>query len=208
MPVTVVPTRGSSRQPAAGWRTGRRRAAERLDDLRVKTTARLQPRHLPADSQPPFDALARDALLRLARRRSDALGQPSPVQENPREPGQLVVFYISARVGIGFAIMDSGELHFLGEAEGWDQLTVIPNSAERPRPARAIAKRRTFGESRDSRVRRPRPGRPTHHSRTTGRRWLTVWRSPATQDEHRCRDQLRWTPDGTTLALVLRDAGA
>ena len=56
------------------------------------------------------------------------LGHPAPVQEDPREPGQRVVFHISERVGIGFAIMDGGELHFLGEADCWEQLTVIPNS--------------------------------------------------------------------------------
>ena len=56
------------------------------------------------------------------------LGHPFPVQEDPRERGQRVVFHISESVGIGFAIMDGGELHFLGEAHRWDQLTVIPNS--------------------------------------------------------------------------------
>jgi hypothetical protein len=57
------------------------------------------------------------------------LGHLWPVQEDPRELGQQrVVFHISEQVRIGFAIMDGGDLHFLGEPERWDQLTVIPNS--------------------------------------------------------------------------------
>jgi hypothetical protein len=106
---------------------------ERLDELRVLAVPRLQLRRPSGAYQPKVDALALHALERVTERvngpaGAQLLGHPRPVQEDPREPGQRVVFHISEAVGIGFAILDGGDLHFLGEADRWDQLTAIPDS--------------------------------------------------------------------------------
>ena len=105
-----------------------------LDEQRVSPVARLQLRHF-ATSR---DALAQHVVLRLAEAVNgpdlpQLLGHPWPVQEDPREPGQIVLFHISETVGLGFAFMDAGDIHFLGTPEDikacrWDRLAVIPNS--------------------------------------------------------------------------------
>lgn len=106
---------------------------EVLDELRVTFTPRLQLRHRSLHYQPALDELAHATVRALADRLNgkpyaQLLGHPLPLQEDHRTPGQRVVFHICERVGIGFAIMDGGDLTFLGEADRWDQLTVIPDS--------------------------------------------------------------------------------
>jgi len=63
------------------------------------------------------------------------LGYPWPVQEDPREPGQIVLLHVAGDNELGFWLdfLDAGDIHFLGTPEAirggrWDQLTVWPNS--------------------------------------------------------------------------------
>ena len=111
---------------------------EVLDEQRVAPVARLQLRHFAVSQGPELDALAAHAVQRLTGRINgpnapQLLGHPQPVQEDPRKPGQIVLFHIAEIPGLDFAIMDAGDIHFLGtpdtvQARRWDQLTVIPDS--------------------------------------------------------------------------------
>jgi uncharacterized protein YwqG len=118
---------------------------EPLGEVRVTPTARLQLRHLGFGyGQRLFglDALAEHAVERLIERvngdaRNQLLGYPWPVQDDPREPGQVVLLHVAddSEVGFGFDFMDAGDIHFLGTPEDirarrWDQLTIWPNSRD------------------------------------------------------------------------------
>lgn len=112
-----------------------------LVERRVRPAPRLQLRHLGFDyghQRFGIDALAEDAVVDLTERvngttQHQLLGHPWPVQDDPREPGQIVLFHTGDDPEIDLHILDGGDLHFLGSpqdiaAQRWDQLTVWPNS--------------------------------------------------------------------------------
>jgi Domain of unknown function (DUF1963) len=114
---------------------------EILVEQRVSPVARLQLRHLGfgyGNRLFGIDALAERAVERLTERVNGAvnhqlLGYPWPVQDDPRKPGQLVLFHIADDTELEFSFIDAGDIHFLGtpediKARRWDQLTVVPNS--------------------------------------------------------------------------------
>jgi hypothetical protein len=114
---------------------------EVLVEQRVSPVARLQLRHLGfgyGNRLFGIDALAEGAVERLTERVNGAvdhqlLGHPRAVQDDPREPGQIVLFHIADDAELGFSFLDAGDIHFLGTPEDikacrWDQLTVVPNS--------------------------------------------------------------------------------
>ena len=87
---------------------------------------------------PGLDALAATAVERLAGRVNGSgaqqlLGHPWAVQEDPREPGQIVLFHTGDDEEFGIGFMDAGDLHFLGTPDDirhgrWERITVVPNS--------------------------------------------------------------------------------
>lgn len=110
-------------------------------EQRVRPAPRLQLRHLGFDYGHQLygiDALAEDAVVELTERvngetHHQLLGHPWPVQDDPREPGQIVLFHTGYDPEIDLHVLDGGDLHFLGTpqdiaAQRWDQLTVWPNS--------------------------------------------------------------------------------
>jgi hypothetical protein len=112
-----------------------------LLEQRVTPVARLQLRHLGfgyGKRLLGLDALAEQAVEQLTERINGAvdhqlLGYPRTVQDDPRQPGQIVLFHIADDPALDFSIMDAGDIHFLGtpqdiEALRWDQLTVWPSS--------------------------------------------------------------------------------
>lgn len=114
---------------------------EALSEQRVLPTARLQLRYGgfgSGEERFAIDALAARAVEHLTYRVNGAnsqqlLGHPQHVQDDPREPGQIVLFHIDGEADIGFELMDGGDIHFLGTPEDiragrWDQITVYPNS--------------------------------------------------------------------------------
>ena len=113
----------------------------KLVERRVRPTSRLQIRHLHwelGNTLFGLDALAEDAVLELAERVNGSthhqlLGFPWPVQEDPRQPGQIVLFHIADDPTIDFHFLDAGDLHFLGtpgdiKGQRWEQLTIWPSS--------------------------------------------------------------------------------
>lgn len=114
---------------------------EALDEQRVTPTARLQLRYLGfglGEHRFDIDAVAEGAVERLTyrvngRNSQQLLGFPQHVQDDPREPGQIVLFHIDGEGDIGFEFMDGGDIHFLGtpqdiRAGRWDRITVYPNT--------------------------------------------------------------------------------
>jgi hypothetical protein len=107
---------------------------EALDEQRVTPRGRLQLPH----RRFGIDPLAQRAVERLTERVNGSighqlLGHPWPVQEDPREPGQIALFHIADDGDLGFGFLDAGAIHFLGRpadirAGRWDQLTVVPES--------------------------------------------------------------------------------
>jgi hypothetical protein len=114
---------------------------EVLVEQRVCPVARLQLRHVGfgyGNRLFGIDALAERAVERLTERVNGAvdhqlLGHPWAVQDDPREPGQIVLFHIADDAKLEFSFIDAGDIHFLGTPEDikacrWHQLTVVPNS--------------------------------------------------------------------------------
>jgi hypothetical protein len=114
---------------------------EALSEQRVTPTARLQLRYLgfgSGERRFGIDALAARAVEHLTYRvnggnSQQLLGYPQHVQDDPRRPGQIVLFHIDGGGNLGFDFMDAGDIHFLGTPEDiragrWDQITVYPNS--------------------------------------------------------------------------------
>lgn len=114
---------------------------EALSEQRVTPTARLQLRYLGFGSGERLfgiDALAERAVEHLTYRVNGAnsqqlLGHPQHIQDDPRGPGQIVLFHIDGGGDLGFDFMDAGDIHFLGTPEDirtgrWDQITVYPSS--------------------------------------------------------------------------------
>jgi uncharacterized protein DUF1963 len=114
---------------------------EALREQRVQLLPRLQLRHLgfgSGEERFGLDPLAEAAVLNLtARINGDVphqlLGFPQPVQDDPREDDQVVLFHIADDPALEFNFLDAGDLHFLGtpddiRAQRWDALTISPSS--------------------------------------------------------------------------------
>jgi Domain of unknown function (DUF1963) len=114
---------------------------EALVEQNVSPVARLQLRHLGfghGNRLFGIDALAEGAVERLTERVNGAvhhqlLGHPWAVQDDPRAPGQIVLFHIADDAELEFSFLDAGDIHFLGMPEDikacrWNRLTVVPSS--------------------------------------------------------------------------------
>ncbi len=107
----------------------------------MSPVGRLQLRHLGfgyGNRLFGIDALAEHAVQTLTERVNgpighQLLGYPWPVQDDPRRPGQIVLFHIADDPDLAFSFIDAGDIHFLGAPEDikacrWDRLTVWPDS--------------------------------------------------------------------------------